>query len=162
MSDQEKTGDNTNPVGSDPVKINRPRLSAGDNDACNYTSPNVSPGSQHMFLVPSPLLTRRTRTFSASRRASEGPIHHGTCKHFSRSKGHGFILPDGGSEELIFMHVSDIDSEYVPLPGDGLSYRLAPIPPKNEKFQAVDVRITSMRIDEEKQHIRWDGTAGHI
>lgn len=138
-----------------PITINRPRLSGGGD---NYVTPTVSPSSEHHFLIPSPMVTRRTRTFSACRRATEGPVHKGICKHFSRSRGHGFIQPDEGfPTELVFMHVSDIESDYVPLEGDILSYQLTKIPPKMEKFQAVNVRIAGLCIDNNQQHERWDG-----
>ena len=142
----------------------RPRLSRTNTDeSIGYTTPSQSPSSEHRFVVPSPLPTRRSRTFSACRRATEGPVHHGECKFFSRSKGHGFIQPtDGSSSELIFMHVSDIESEYVPLPGDILSFKLSRIPPKNEKFQAVEVHILSLCNDSnEPKHVRWDGAPSH-
>jgi len=146
---------------SKPVLI-RPRLSHAEGDV-PYVTPTQSPSSEHRFLIPSPMVTRRTRTYSASRRATEGPVHHGECKFFSRSKGHGFIQPtDGSSTEPVFMHISDIESEYVPLPGDTLSYKLTRVPPKNEKFQAVEVRITSLCMDDtDRHHVRWDGAPSH-
>lgn len=102
----------------------------------------------------------------------------GTIVYFCRSRGHGFIRPERGgsrrpsieyscghnnnnlnnnntqeSEQDHFLHISDIDSDYVPRKGDKVSYSLCPIPPKFEKFQAVNVRITSMS---PLPHARWD------
>ncbi|XP_053133063.1 calcium-regulated heat-stable protein 1 isoform X2 [Hemicordylus capensis] len=113
-----------------------------------------SPSPMRGFLIPSPLPTRRTRTYSATARASEGPTFKGTCKVFCRSKGHGFITPmDGGPD--IFVHISDIEGEYVLVAGDEVSYKVCTIPPKNEKLQAVDVVITHLAPG--TKHETWSG-----
>uniref|UniRef100_A0A3P9LH86 Calcium regulated heat stable protein 1 n=1 Tax=Oryzias latipes TaxID=8090 RepID=A0A3P9LH86_ORYLA len=86
--------------------------------------------------------------------ASEGPVFTGVCKCFSRSKGHGFITPsDGGSD--IFVHISDIEGEYVPVEGDEVSYKVCAIPPKHEKVQAVEVAITHLKPG--TKHETWGG-----
>ncbi|XP_046721671.1 calcium-regulated heat-stable protein 1 isoform X2 [Silurus meridionalis] len=114
-----------------------------------------SPSPMRGYLIPSPLPTRRTRTVSAAARAAEGPLFTGVCKCFSRSKGHGFIVPsDGGAD--IFVHVSDIEGEYVPVEGDEVSYKICSIPPKHEKVQAVDVTITHLAPG--TKHETWSGT----
>nr|XP_033771029.1 calcium-regulated heat-stable protein 1 isoform X2 [Geotrypetes seraphini]XP_033771030.1 calcium-regulated heat-stable protein 1 isoform X2 [Geotrypetes seraphini] len=105
-------------------------------------------------LIPSPLPTRRSRTFSATVRASEGPVHKGVCKYFSRSKGHGFITPNDSGPD-IFVHVSDIEGEYVPMERDEVTYKVCSIPPKNEKLQAVEVRITHLAAG--IKHETWSG-----
>lgn len=46
-----------------------------------------------------------------------------------------------------------IEGEYVPLPGDEVIYRLCPIPPKFEKYQAVHVRIVHLTPE---KHLKWD------
>ncbi|XP_078519095.1 calcium-regulated heat stable protein 1-like isoform X2 [Lissotriton helveticus] len=133
-------------------------------------SPPAPPGKHHLqgnhrpsdrshspmrgLRVPSPIPTRRTRTYSASTRASEGPEYKGVCKCFCRSKGHGFITPaDGGPD--IFLHISDIEGEYVPTEGDEVTYKLCTVPPKNEKIQAVDVVITHLAPG--TKHETWSG-----
>ncbi|KAI1883982.1 hypothetical protein AGOR_G00221700 [Albula goreensis] len=113
-----------------------------------------SPSPMRGYLIPSPLPTRRTRTCSATARAAEGPSFAGVCKCFSRSKGHGFIKPaDGGSD--IFVHISDIEGEYVPVEGDEVSYKICSIPPKHEKVQAVEVTITHLAPG--TKHETWSG-----
>ncbi|XP_041272751.1 LOW QUALITY PROTEIN: cold shock domain-containing protein C2 [Onychostruthus taczanowskii] len=104
--------------------------------------------------LPSPLPTKRTRTYSATARASAGPIFKGVCKQFSRSQGHGFITPENGTED-IFVHVSDIEGEYVPVEGDEVTYKVCPIPPKNQKFQAVEVVLTNLA--PHTKHETWSG-----
>ncbi|XP_028913776.1 calcium-regulated heat-stable protein 1 isoform X2 [Ornithorhynchus anatinus] len=113
-----------------------------------------SPSPLRGYLIPSPLPTRRTRTFSATVRASEGPVYKGVCKCFCRSKGHGFITPaDGGPD--IFLHISDVEGEYVPVEGDEVTYKMCSIPPKNEKLQAVEVVITHLVPG--TKHETWSG-----
>jgi len=107
----------------------------------NASSPVVaSPGRLHGFLIPSPVPTRRQRTYSASERARAGPSHKGHVKTFCRNKGHGFITPEDGSDPL-FVHISDIEGEFVPKEGDYVAYKTCHIPPKMEKQQAVHVQI---------------------
>ncbi|ETN60720.1 hypothetical protein AND_007661 [Anopheles darlingi] len=91
-----------------------------------------------------------------SDRAMRNPIEEGKVKSFSRSKGHGFIVPSAGGDD-IFVHISDIEGEYVPLPGDEVSYRLCSIPPKYEKVQAIHVQITHLTPE---KHSRWETCIG--
>ncbi|XP_028310958.1 calcium-regulated heat-stable protein 1 [Gouania willdenowi] len=113
-----------------------------------------SPSPMRSHLIPSPLPTRRNRTFSATARATEGPSFTGVCKNFCRSKGHGFITPsDGGND--VFVHISDVEGEYVPVEGDEVSYKICAIPPKYEKVQAVEVTIT--HLNPGSKHETWTG-----
>lgn len=43
---------------------------------------------------------------NSSARAMENPIVTGVVKSFSRTKGHGFIAPKAGGDE-IFCHISE-------------------------------------------------------
>ncbi|XP_056631607.1 cold shock domain-containing protein CG9705 [Diorhabda sublineata] len=104
------------------------------------------------YLIPSPIITKRTRTPSVSERIVKSKTLHGTIKEFCREKGHGFISQEDGSGD-IFVHVSDIEDEYVPLPGDRVKFQLCPIPPKFEKFQAVHVHIVDLKPE---VHRKWD------
>lgn len=49
-----------------------------------------------------------------------------------------------------------IDEEYVPIPGDEVTYQKCLTPPKNESYQAVHVKITHLK--EGEVHHRWDGS----
>ncbi|XP_065199347.1 calcium-regulated heat-stable protein 1-like [Sycon ciliatum] len=102
------------------------------------SSPAKHPDS---LLPPSPLPTRRTRTLSTSERARQGATVHGICQSFDRNKGHGFIKPDG-EDALLFVHISDIDTPYVLLEGDRVSFKKCAVPPKCEQMQAVHVLIS--------------------
>ncbi|TWW69509.1 III subunit RPC8 DNA-directed RNA polymerase [Takifugu flavidus] len=104
--------------------------------------------------LPSPLPTKRTRTYSATVRAHSGPVFKGVCKNFSRSQGHGFIRPSNSGED-IFVHISDIEGEYVPVEGDEVTYKVSRIPPKNLKVQAVEVKIT--HLNPGTKHETWSG-----
>uniref|UniRef100_A0A4W3H381 Cold shock domain containing C2, RNA binding a n=1 Tax=Callorhinchus milii TaxID=7868 RepID=A0A4W3H381_CALMI len=108
--------------------------------------------------LPSPLPTKRTRTYSAAARATLGPLYKGTCKCFSRSQGHGFIIPKKGGED-IFVHISDIEGEYVPVEGDEVTYKICAIPPKNLKYQAVEVVLTHLAPG--TKHETWSGQIMH-
>ncbi|XP_063961932.1 cold shock domain-containing protein C2-like [Lytechinus pictus] len=116
----------------------------------------TSPSKQHAklpFLVPSPVPCRRTRTTSMSRIASEGPIKTGVITEFERSKGHGFIKPDD-RDSTIFVHISDIEGEYVICAGDRVEFRECPLPPKMTEKQAVEVMLT--QLNPSSKHERWN------
>lgn len=53
------------------------------------------------------------------------------------------------------MHISDIEGEYVPVEGDEVTYKMCPIPPKNQKFQAVEVILT--HLSPHTKHETWSG-----
>ncbi|XP_061740536.1 cold shock domain-containing protein C2-like [Nerophis ophidion] len=111
-------------------------------------------GSRVWETLPSPLPTKRTRTYSATVRAHSGPVFKGVCKKFSRSQGHGFIRPSHGGED-IYVHISDIEGEYVPVEGDQVTYKVCRVPPKNLKVQAVEVKI--IHLNPGSKHETWSG-----
>ncbi|XP_036409429.1 calcium-regulated heat-stable protein 1 [Megalops cyprinoides] len=144
------------PQPSSPVSPGSPGspLSPNSLSLPKFRPRDRSPSPMRGYLIPSPLPTRRNRTCSATARASEGPVFTGVCKCFSRSKGHGFITPsEGGSD--IFVHISDVEGEYVPMEGDEVSYKVCSIPPKHEKIQAVEVTITHLAPG--TKHETWSG-----
>ncbi|XP_014780438.1 calcium-regulated heat stable protein 1 [Octopus bimaculoides] len=122
--------------------------------AVNNAALAGSPVSQHRFLIPSPIPTRRSRTYSASERAKCGPTVRGKVKEFCREKGHGFIQPEDPSSVPLFVHISDIEGEYVPKEDDDVTYKAITIPPRHEKLQAVHVQI--MHLAPGVSHERWD------
>lgn len=129
--------------------VDQARVHAGPTKRSSTPDSSPLPSMKFPFKVPSPVPTRRTRTSSQSKIAAESPEQTGTCKSFCRSKGHGFITPHEGGKD-IFVHISDIEGEYVPKEGDVLRYRTCPLPPKNVEMQAVMVIITEMKGAHEK------------
>lgn len=67
-------------------------------------------------------------------------IHEGTVKFFCRSRGHGFIDDDDDTYP-VFMHISDIEGEYIPRKGDRVLYNVCPMPPRFDKPQGVHIKI---------------------
>lgn len=57
--------------------------------------------------------------------------------------------------EIIFCLPDSIEGEYVPMEGDEVTYKVCPVPPKNQKFQAVDVVIT--HLNPGTKHETWSG-----
>ncbi|XP_031558646.1 calcium-regulated heat stable protein 1-like [Actinia tenebrosa] len=143
-------------MSSDKKEVNEEKVDGVHHHVHHGSSPKKhdstgSPSHKRTpFLVPSPVPTRRTRTTSQSRIASETPLRTGVCKTFCRNKGHGFILPDDG-EKQIFVHISDIEGEYVLKEGDRVQFRTCPLPPKLTEEQAVEVTI----IEYHGQHEKW-------
>ncbi|KAK7112076.1 calcium-regulated heat-stable protein 1-like [Littorina saxatilis] len=122
--------------------------------AMNNAKISGSPDAHQIhFSIPSPVPTRRNRTFSQSERAKSAPVLKGTIKSFCRQRGHGFITPEDDSPP-IFVHISDIDGEFVPKEGDEVSFRTILIPPRMEKKQAAHVVITHLKPG--VTHERWD------
>ncbi|PAA77428.1 hypothetical protein BOX15_Mlig022769g3 [Macrostomum lignano] len=113
-----------------------------------------SGATDRQFSLPSPIVTRRNRTLSQSERARLGPTFRGVVREFCRNKGHGFIVPsEGDSKTALFVHISDIEEEFVPMPGDEVEYKMILVPPKNEKYQAVHVRIVHLAPN--VKHHKW-------
>merc|ERR1711981_431367 len=136
-------------------------------------SPVNSPGSPGMpqgLMLPDIIITRRTRTISMNGRIEED-VHEGTVRFFCRSKGHGFIdddtataiaeaknnITNGHSTGMnvsipVFMHISDIEGEYIPRKGDRVRYQTCPMPPRFDKPQAVHIQIIDFTPE---VHHRW-------
>ncbi|GCB79351.1 hypothetical protein scyTo_0019527 [Scyliorhinus torazame] len=58
-------------------------------------------------------------------------------------------------KEDIFVHISDIEGEYVLVEGDEVTYKVCAVPPKNLKYQAVEVVITHLAPG--TKHETWSG-----
>lgn len=58
-------------------------------------------------------------------------------------------------ELIFFCFLDSIDGEYVPVEGDEVTYKVCPIPPKNQKIQAVEVVLT--HLNPVTKHETWSG-----
>ncbi|XP_002163744.2 cold shock domain-containing protein C2 [Hydra vulgaris] len=116
-------------------------------------SPKHISTRHRQFSIPSPIPCRRTRTTSVSKMAAESDLLNGTVVSFCREKGHGFVKPDN-EERNVFLHISDIEDEYVVQTGDRVEFRTIPMPPKCVERMAVEVRL--IELDKHKPHQRWD------
>lgn len=56
---------------------------------------------------------------------------------------------------MMFLLFISIEGEYVPVEGDEVTYKVCPVPPKNLKFQAVEVVITNLTPG--TKHETWSG-----
>ncbi|CAH8492267.1 unnamed protein product [Dicrocoelium dendriticum] len=104
------------------------------------------------LVPPHPVIHRRNRTQSQSERAANAESGKGVIVSFCREKGHGYIKPDDGGDYL-FVHVFDIDGEVIPNQGDLVEYKKMLLPPKNEKYQAVHVKLINLAPG---KHKTWD------
>lgn len=84
-------------------------------------------------------------------RSMMAPDMHGKIKYFCRQHGHGYITPvEGECDEDLFVHISDIEGEFVPHDGDEVVYKICTIPPKLEKYQVrkkIPLRCDRTRSD---------------
>nr|ACO10456.1 Cold shock domain-containing protein C2 [Caligus rogercresseyi]ACO11708.1 Cold shock domain-containing protein C2 [Caligus rogercresseyi] len=123
-------------------------------DSCSENGLSSTTLLSEALDPPETFVTRRTRTESTSGKTTENLVE-GTVKYFCRSRGFGFLTPNkpvNGNKEF-FMHISDIEGEFVPRRNDTVQFKVCPIPPRFEKFQAVQVRITNFTPE---VHHKWD------
>ena len=52
----------------------------------------------------------------------------------------------------MFVHISDIEGEFIPRKGDKVRYHMCPMPPKFDKFQAVHLEIVDFTPE---KHHKW-------
>jgi len=83
----------------------------------------------------------------------EDDVREGTVRFFCRSKGHGFIDDtDKNATHPVFMHISDIEGEYIPRKGDKVEFHQCPMPPRFDRPQAVMIKMIELTPE---VHHRW-------
>ncbi|XP_057311922.1 cold shock domain-containing protein C2-like [Hydractinia symbiolongicarpus] len=138
---------------SKPIPAKESSRNKGEFVAPSSPPKHASPRHHHHLNIPSPIPCRRTRTSSISRLAADSDVQEGIVIQFCREKGHGFVKPDD-EEKPIFLHISDIEDEYVVHKGDRVEFRTIPMPPKCLEKMAVEVKLISF--NPEVPHERWD------
>ena len=91
--------------------------------------------------------------FKRTDRISSGPNFKGVVDSFCRNKGYGEIIPTDGGDK-IFLHISDIESDWCPTKGDLVTFKKALMPPKMLKHQAVHCKL--IHLNETKKHEHWN------
>ncbi|KAI0990151.1 hypothetical protein GJ496_000264 [Pomphorhynchus laevis] len=97
---------------------------------------------------------KRARTISACQRIAGEPTVEGIIDSFCRQKGHGWIIPNDKKHEKVFLHISDIEEDWVPEIGDQVTFKRLAMPPRNERFQAVCVHYKQL----DKLRKAWNDT----
>lgn len=124
-----------------PIRSSRRSRCISCSDSGQYPSLDLSVEDEDTLEdFPEKYVARSNRSNSLVGRIVDDVLY-GSIKYFCRSRGHGFINPDGNPYEDLFVHISDIEGDFVPKKGDRVSYRRCPLPPKFDKFQAVHVHI---------------------
>uniref|UniRef100_A0A183SWR3 Cold shock domain-containing protein CG9705 n=2 Tax=Schistocephalus solidus TaxID=70667 RepID=A0A183SWR3_SCHSO len=119
--------------------------------ACSIVMSMSGGMDSSLLSIPSPIPHRRNRTESQCEKAAKADEGEGEILSFCREKGHGFVqTKDHGP---LFVHVSDIEGEVIPKPGDHVKFRMIPLPQNSKKLQAVHVRITDFTGE---RHQRWE------
>ena len=59
----------------------------------------------------------------------------------------------------MFLHISDIEGEWCPAPGDLVTYKRILVPPKLQSFQATHVRY--LHLKDGVPHEHWETTPNH-
>ncbi|CAF1371516.1 unnamed protein product [Adineta steineri] len=125
----------------------------------SHSSSSASLSPRMNDHLPHPIIPRRERTLSQCERALQSPSYEGIIDEFCREKGHGYIRPKENPSQLIFVHVSDIDDDYVPKKGDLVSFKKMLMPPKNEKIMAVHIKL--LHLAEGVKHESWEEAVEH-
>lgn len=132
-----------------PFRAGTPEISAlpGWAEGLGHSWVEVGVGSQHCSGVPA--------TCKASALIPE--VHSGasSCLHPPNWNNLGVHKERVRAFPTLVSDAPSIEGEYVPVEGDEVTYKMCPIPPKNQKFQAVEVVLT--QLVPHTPHETWSG-----
>lgn len=78
-----------------------------------------------------------------------------SSKARGKARGHSALCGRFALVLILPLLSTSIEGEYVPVEGDEVTYKMCPIPPKNQKFQAVEVVLTQLA--PHTPHETWSG-----